>query len=467
MLKEHSQIFITLLFISDLILIAFSWILAYLIRFHLPIIKVTKDIPPWEHHLPLLLLLILVCSAIFNLMNLYRPMRFAKVSKEIKELWKAFTISLILFIFFAYFFKEYRYSRLTILYFWVIALLTLSLSRLIFRRLLRVLRKKGMNLRYILVVGEGNLLGKLLRAIYHHPELGLKPVGILSGKTESIGNIIEGVEVIGTYEELPELVRKKGVDKVFIVLPFQRHEKIKDLLFSLKDEFVDIKIVSDLYDLFQLRGGIEEIDGLPIINIRETPLLGWGKIFKRLIDIMVSSLGLLILSPLFLFIALLIKMTSKGPVFYKQKRMGLDGNIFEMIKFRSMVVDAEKGTGSVWANENDPRRTPFGKILRKTSLDELPQLWNVLKGEMSLVGPRPERPELIERFKEVIPNYMLRHKIKAGMTGWAQVNGWRGNTSLEKRIEHDIYYIEHWSLLFDIKILLLTFFKGFVHKNAY
>jgi len=467
LLKEHSQIFITLLFISDLILIAFSWILAYLIRFNLPLIKVIKDIPPWEQHLPLLLLLILICSAVFNLMNLYRPMRFSSISKEIKELFKAITISLLLFIFFAYFFKEYRYSRLTILYFWVIGFINLSLSRWVSRRILRFLRKKGKNLRYVLLVGEGKLLEKLLRAIHRHPELGLKPIGILSEKGNPVEKTIGGIDVIGTYEDLPEIVRKRGVDKVFIVLPFHRHEKIKDLLISLKDEFVDIKIVSDLYDLFQLRGGIEEIDGLPIINIRETPLLGWGKLFKRLIDVLISSFGLVLLSPLFLLISLFIKITSKGPVFYKQKRMGLDGNIFEMIKFRSMIVDAEKETGSVWAKEDDPRRTPLGKILRKTSLDELPQLWNVLKGEMSLVGPRPERPELIERFKEVIPNYMLRHKIKAGMTGWAQVNGWRGNSSLEKRIEYDIYYIEHWSIAFDIKILFLTLFKGFVNRNAY
>jgi Undecaprenyl-phosphate glucose phosphotransferase len=400
-------------------------------------------------------------------MNLYRPMRFSSISKEIKELFKAITISLLLFIFFAYFFKEYRYSRLTILYFWIIGFINLSLSRWVSRRILRVLRKKGKNLRYVLLVGEGKLLEKLLRAIHRHPELGLKPIGILSEKGNPMEKTIGGVDVIGTYEDLPEIVRKRGVDKVFIVLPFHRHEKIKDLLISLKDEFVDIKIVSDLYDLFQLRGGIEEIDGLPIINIRETPLLGWGKLFKRLIDVLISSFGLVLLSPLFLLISLLIKITSKGPVFYKQKRMGLDGNIFEMIKFRSMIVDAENETGSVWAKEDDPRRTPLGKILRKTSLDELPQLWNVLKGEMSLVGPRPERPELIERFKEVIPNYMLRHKIKAGMTGWAQVNGWRGNSSLEKRIEHDIYYIEHWSIAFDIKILFLTLFKGFVNRNAY
>ncbi|MGQ9777851.1 MAG: undecaprenyl-phosphate glucose phosphotransferase [Thermodesulfobacteriota bacterium] len=467
MLKEHSQIFITILFISDLILIAFSWILAYLIRFNLPLIKVVKDIPPWEQHLPLLLLLILICSVVFNLMNLYRPMRFSSISKEVKELFKAITISLLLFIFFAYFFKEYRYSRLTILYFWVIGFLNLSLARWISRRILRFLRKKGKNLRYVLLVGEGKLLEKLLRAIHRHPELGLKPVGILSEKGNPIDKTIDGVDVIGSYDDLPEIVKKRGVDKVFIVLPFHRHEKIKDLLVSLKDEFVDIKIVSDLYDLFQLRGGIEEIDGLPIINIRETPLLGWGKIFKRVIDVLISSIGLLLLSPFFLLISLLIKITSKGPVFYKQKRMGLDGNIFEIIKFRSMIVDAENNTGSVWAKEDDPRRTPLGKILRRTSLDELPQLWNVLKGEMSLVGPRPERPELIERFKEVIPNYMLRHKIKAGMTGWAQVNGWRGNSSIEKRIEHDIYYIEHWSIAFDIKILFLTLFKGFINRNAY
>ena len=295
----------------------------------------------------------------------------------------------------------------------------------------------------------------------------MKATGFLVEPGENAGQEMEGVRVLGTLEDLQDLLKRGGIDIVFIALPFQHHEKIRDILISLRNELVNIKVVSDLYDFVTLRGGVDELDGLPIINIQDTPLHGWGKIAKRAMDFVLALFGLILLGLPMLLLALFVRATSKGPVLYRQERMGFDGEIFEMLKFRSMIADAERETGAVWARQNDSRRTPVGKFLRQTSLDELPQLFNVLRGDMSLVGPRPERPELIERFKHNIPNYMLRHKIKAGMTGWAQVNGWRGDTSLEKRIEHDLYYIENWSLSFDLRILFLTFWKGFVGKNAY
>jgi len=216
-----------------------------------------------------------------------------------------------------------------------------------------------------------------------------------------------------------------------------------------------------------LRGGVEEFDGLPILNLRNSPLYGWNMIMKRALDIAISLIAIALLSPFMLLIAVLIRLTSPGPVLYRQERMGIGGDIFHILKFRTMAVDAEAATGAVWARKGDPRRTMPGSILRATSLDELPQLFNVLKGDMSLVGPRPERPVFIQEFRRKIPRYMLRHKMKAGITGWAQVNGWRGNTDLVKRVEHDLYYIEHWSISFDLKILMLTLWKGFVNRNAY
>ena len=467
MLKKYNQVFITFLFVSDLFSIALSWVLAYLLRFEVGLIEVTKNIPPWSQHLPLLVIILLVYGAVFNLVGFYRPKRLSSISKELIDIIKAITISILIFVFLTYFFKEYRYSRLTILYFWILSIFSVSLSRFFSRNLLRAFRRKGHNLRYALMVGEGDLAQKLLQSFHTHPELGIKAIGFLSESKETVGQIISGLKVIGTHEELHEVLKQEGIDQVYIALPFHQHEKITHILTSLKNELVDIKVVSDLYDFVRLRGGVDELDGLPIINIQDTPLHGWGKILKRVLDILLALIGIIILSPLMLIIAALIKMTSKGPIFYGQKRMGLDGEIFEMLKFRSMVVDAEKDTGSMWAKPDDPRRTPIGRILRKTSLDEFPQLFNVLKGEMRLVGPRTERPELIEQFKHKVPKYMLRHKIKAGMTGWAQVNGWRGNTSLEKRIEHDLYYIENWSLSFDLRILFLTIFKGWVSKHAY
>jgi len=467
LLKRYNQVFITFLFVSDLFFVSLSWLLAYLLRFESGFIEVTKDIPSWGQHLPLLVIILLVCGAIFNFVGLYQPKRLSPLPHEIFDIIKALTLSIFVFVFLTYFFKEYRYSRLTILSFWVLSICFISLTRVFSRSLLRSLRRRNFNLRFVLIVGEGDLGQKLLQSFQGHPELGLKAIGFLSDTPEKVGSAIRGVKVLGTHEDLRHVLKQGGIDLVFIALPFHLHEKIKDILTSLKNELVTIKVVSDLYDFIVLRGGVDELDGLPIINIQDTPLHGLGKIAKRALDMVLSGAGLLILSPLMGFIAILIKVTSPGPVFFRQERMGFDGKIFRMLKFRSMFVDAERETGSVWARPNDTRRTSIGRLLRKTSLDELPQLFNVLKGEMSLVGPRPERPELIEKFKENIPNYMLRHKIKAGMTGWAQINGWRGNTSLEKRIEHDLYYIENWSVSFDLRILFMTLWKGLISKHAY
>jgi Undecaprenyl-phosphate glucose phosphotransferase len=428
---------------------------------------VTKGVPSWSQHLPLLVILLLTCSVVFHLSGLYRPRRLSTISRELGEITKALTISILIFVFLTYFFKEYRYSRLTILYFWLLSIFFVSLSRFFSRNLLRAFRRREYNLRYVLIIGESELAQKLLHSFRTHSELGLKAVGFLSDSEEKVGQMVNGLKVIGTFEELHQVLTEKKIDQVYIAVPFHQHEKIRHILASLKNELVDIKVVSDLYDFIRLGGGVDELDGLPIINIQDTPLHGWGKIVKRALDIVLASAGILLLGPLMIIIGAAIKMTSHGPVFYRQKRMGLDGEIFEMLKFRSMVVDAEKETGSVWAKSDDPRRTTIGKILRKVSLDELPQLFNVLEGEMSVVGPRPERPELIDQFKDKIPKYMLRHKIKAGVTGWAQVNGWRGNTSLEKRIEHDLYYIENWSVSFDLHILFMTILKGLINKHAY
>jgi Undecaprenyl-phosphate glucose phosphotransferase len=305
------------------------------------------------------------------------------------------------------------------------------------------------------------------RKIAAFPELGLKLMGFLTKSPSKVGKILQGVPVLGLFSELPAIIQEKNPHLVILALPLSAHGQIEEILGTIKEEMVDIKIVPDFFRFMHLRGGIEEFDGLPIINLQESPMVGWNRLIKRGMDLFISSLLLVHFSPLMLLIALLVKLTSTGPVFYAQKRMGLDGRVFTMLKFRSMVHQAESASGPVWAVPDDARRTRFGRIIRNVSLDELPQLFNVLKGEMSLVGPRPERPEFIEDFRTKIPRYMLRHKMKAGITGWAQVNGWRGQTSLEKRIECDIYYIQNWSFLLDMKILLRTCWRGLVHRNAY
>ena len=340
-------------------------------------------------------------------------------------------------------------------------------SHFLVRVILAEVRKRGFNLRHILIVGSGDLGQSLAERINQHPEFGLKIVGFLSSHPEKIGIEINGIKVIGLYNEIPKIIQLFGVDQLYIALPLNAQDRLEKVLNSLNEETVDVKVVPDLLRFMNLQAGVEELDGLPIINLAESPLYGWNVILKRISDIIFSVILIVILSPLFIILAIIIKLESTGPIIFWQERMGLDGKLFEMLKFRSMKIDAEQITGPVWASKVDNRRTRLGTFLRKTSIDELPQLFNVLIGDMSLVGPRPERPVFVKEFKKSIPKYMLRLKMKAGLTGWAQVSGWRGNTSLDKRIEFDLYYIKNWSLLFDFKIILMTVWKGFVNPNAY
>ena len=282
-----------------------------------------------------------------------------------------------------------------------------------------------------------------------------------------MGQRIRGYPVLGVLDDVSKCIKTHGVDKLFITLPMRSQDHFERVLFNLGEESVDIKVVPDLMQYMSLSGGVDDFDGLPLINLSESPLYGWNMVFKRATDLVVSLSALILTSPLMILIALLIKLESQGPVFFMQERVGLDRKGFKMYKFRSMKMEAESQTGPVWTQENDDRRTRLGVWLRKTSLDELPQLFNVFAGDMSLVGPRPERPMFVEDFKKSVPHYMLRLKMKAGITGWAQVNGWRGNTSLEKRIEHDLYYIRNWSWFFDIKILIQTLWNGLINRHAY
>jgi Undecaprenyl-phosphate glucose phosphotransferase len=251
-----------------------------------------------------------------------------------------------------------------------------------------------------------------------------------------------------------------------VALPIEEHSKLLDLMEITSRECIDVKVVPDLLQFIALRASLEDLDGLPVINMNDVPLQGINAWIKRARDIVLSVLAMLVFALPFALIALLVRWTSAGPIFYRQERMGLDGRAFTVYKFRSMYVDAEESTGPIWAREDDPRATPIGRWLRRLDLDELPQFWNVLKGEMSIVGPRPERPFFVQQFKHRIPQYMLRHKVKAGITGWAQVNGWRGNTSLEKRIEYDLYYIENWSVTLDLKIIWLTLVRGLFQRGV-
>lgn len=464
MFNKRIQVFRSFLFLNDLLVLTPCWFGAFYLRFYAPLIPVTKGIPPLSEYLVLFPFVLLIWAGTFYLNGIYS--RFYNRTQEGVALFKATLVSLMILVFVTFFFKRTDYSRLVFLYFGLLSYLSLTLTRLFLKKYYIALQRRYFALERVLIVGARELAQHVARTIVDHPELGLTVTGFLTRNPQKVGTRIQGLEVQGLYEDLDRIIREQQINLVIFAMPLTVQQKLEDLLNLIRDELVDIKIVPDLYRLITLRGGLEEFEGLPFINLRESPLVGWNRFLKGAADTLLAAACLIILAPVLALIALAIKLTSPGPVIFRQTRMGLDGRVFEMWKFRSMVVNAEEQTGPVWARKEDPRRTPVGRFLRRFSLDELPQLVNVLKGEMSLVGPRPERPELIHSFKDKIPHYMLRHKMKAGMTGWAQVNGWRGNTSLEKRIECDLYYIENWSLLFDLKILIKTLWKGFFSREA-
>lgn len=467
MLKKHSQFFESLLFIADIIIIVASWLISYYLRFYSGLVQIDKGIPPLKIYLFLIVPIILIWGFAFKAFGLYRPRRITSHLSEVFDIAKASIVSILVLIAVTFAYRQYEFSRLVFLFFGTINIIALSLQRWIFREVLRYLRKKGYNVRHAIIVGTGDLSKEILRRIEVHPEVGLKVAGMLSGRKDEVDTYISGTKVVGCYDDIGYIVREQGIDHIIIALQWEEHGSIRNILKDIDNEMVDIKVVPDVYEFITLRGGVEEFDGLPIVSLQDTPLYGWNIVIKRAFDIVFSLFAIIITAPLMIVISALIKLTSPGSVFYKQERMGIGGDTFQMLKFRSMRADAEKETGAIWAKENDPRRTRFGAFLRKTSLDELPQFFNVLKGDMSIVGPRPERPVFIEEFRKSIPRYMLRHKMKAGITGWAQVNGWRGDTDLKKRIEYDLYYIENWSFWFDLKIMWLTVWKGLISKNAY
>jgi Undecaprenyl-phosphate glucose phosphotransferase len=468
MLKKHAQFFKSLFVISDLVVVGLAWVLSHVLRFYLaPLTPPLLGITPFSTHIQILLPLWVVWGFVSKKSNLYRPRRLENFLKEFVDIAKTLTLTVIILVAVIYLLRRFEFSRLAFFYFWVLGIFGLMVTRYVARKTLRGYRRRGFNQRSALIVGAGELGQKVFEKVDLFPELGIQVIGFLSGRREDLNKRIKDIPVVGTYSDLETIQSKQKIDLFFIALPIDEYNHLGNVLRGLQNHSSDIKVVPGVYEFINLRGGVDELDGLPLVSLQNSPLYGWNKATKRLFDLVVGSLLSIILSPLLALIALLVKLGSKGPILYRQERVGMDGRPFRIIKFRTMKVNAEQETGPVWAESDDPRRTRLGGFLRRSSLDELPQLFNVLKGEMSLVGPRPERPNFVQEFRRKIPSYMLRHKIKAGMTGWAQVNGWRGNTSLEKRIEHDLFYIQNWSIGFDLKILLMTLWKGSFSKSAY
>ena len=462
MLKAHARLFKQLTFATDVALIAGCWVLAYWVRFHSGLFG-RGDIPPFRDYVLQLVPILLVWTFAFKAFDLYRPLRLGSHLGEWWDITKASSLgAIVLVAIMSLVFRGYDYSRAVIALFWVFSIAAASFSRAVFREALRVARRRGYNLRYAVVVGGGEAAAEVFRVLRRRPDVGVRVLGRLGDKRE------EGeTRWLGAPEDIRAVLDAHQVDIVIIALPHADYPRLGAILDGIGDDPVAIHLVPDVFSLASLRGGIEEFETLPIIHLRESPLYGWNVLLKRAFDVALGGAALLVLAPVMLAIACAVRLTSRGPVFYRQERMGLDGRSFSMLKFRTMVADAEAATGPRWAVPDDPRRTGFGALLRRLSLDELPQLINVLRGEMSLVGPRPERPSFVEDFRRRVPRYMLRHTVKAGITGWAQINGWRGNTSIEKRIEYDLYYIERWSIGFDLRILLQTLWLGFRNRNAY
>ncbi len=450
--------------LSDALAVVAAFFLAFWLRFHSRLLSVPKGTPPLADYLAVLPALLLVHMVFFSYQGFYRfKLRRNRLDDLFSVILNAAAASFAVLLVFSYL-KSYRFIGFEISHVYLavyapLAVLALFLCRALTFRLFRRLRRNGVS--RVLIAGNGDLAALTAANLARYAHFGLEVAGFLAPAAAG-----PGAGVLGSYGDLDAVVRAHGVTDLFVAMPLREYDAIMRLIEGGHNLLVDIHLVPDLLQLASLKAGLEHIEGLPVINLGDIPLEGWPALSKRLFDVAASLAALALALPLGLLAALLLKLDSRGPVFYRQTRVGLDGRIFSMIKFRTMVRDAEHATGPVWSPRNDPRVTRVGRVLRKLSIDELPQLLNVLRGDMSLVGPRPERPELVERFKESIPRYMLRHRVKTGMTGWAQVHGLRGNTPLAKRIEFDIFYIQNWTFRLDLEILFRTLLKfQFIDRN--
>jgi Undecaprenyl-phosphate glucose phosphotransferase len=464
--QRASRFHASIKLLIDLAMVAAAFGLAYVLRFVVEVKPLPWGYAPPSETIALLVASLAVWPAVLHTQGMYQSGRAKTHLDEAFGVFKATVVAMLVVVAVTYFGRETRYSRLTLALFGGLAFTLVSAARIGFRIALRALRRRGHNLRDIVVVGSGELARQVVAAMQAQAEFGFRVSAVLALGPESVGSAVCGVPVVGTLDDLDAVLARTSVDQVIIALQAGDQAGMRDLVHRLTLHTVDVKVVPDLYQYITLSGGLEEFAGLPIISLQHGPLQGWNMVGKRAFDVVASLAALVLLSPVMLLAALGVRLTSKGPIFYAQERMGMDGETFHILKFRSMRMDSEV-QGATMASKVDPRRTAFGTFLRKSSIDELPQLFNVLNGSMSLVGPRPERPVFIEEFKKQIPRYHLRHKVKAGITGWAQINGLRGQTSIAKRIEYDLYYIENWSLFFDFKILVRTALGGFLSKNAY
>ncbi len=466
MIKDNQKYFNRLHILIDAIVIAASYWFAWFLKFETGLFESVRSLS-FQYYMTALLFIVPMYLILYSAFSLYTPKRVQGRRLELANIVKANTIGLFILIVILYVAKIIDFSRSVLVIFFFVNIIAEEIVRIIIRLVLRDIRRKGLNQKHIVLVGYSRAAEEYIDRILANPEWGYTVRGILDDSVEA-GTEYRGIKVLGRIDNLMIILPQNRLDEIAITLGLNDYSRLEEIVALCEKSGVHTKFIPDYNNIIPTKPYTEDLLGLPVINIRYVPLSNTFQFaLKRITDIFGSLAAIVLFSPVMLLCAVLVKITSPGPVLYKQVRVGLHNKNFEMYKFRSMEVQPEAEEKKAWTVKNDPRVTGIGKFMRRTSLDELPQLFNILKGDMSMVGPRPERPFFVEKFREEIPRYMVKHQVRPGLTGWAQINGYRGDTSIRKRIEYDLYYIENWTLGLDIKILFLTIFKGFINKNAY
>lgn len=450
--------FLTVLF--DATAIEFAFLFSYWLRFRTTLVDYlgVKEIggPPFKGYLFGSFFIAFIWLLLFQARKMYSARRSVSLSDELINVVKIVSLGMLIVMSVAFFYRDFSYSRVVFGFLWATSITFILAGRVVVQSLERSLYRRGLHLQQCIIIGSDSLANQVYTQLHRHRSFGFNILGYFADAHAQEEIKLASATYLGPVSGAAAFIRDYRIEVVFIALRSKEQHLLFDLIGECEGINVEFMMVPDVLDVLTSEVRMKELQGIPFLRIKSIPLTSWGRISKRLFDFVVSSTLLILLSPLWLLIIVFVKLSSPGPIFFKQERVGMDSKKFMMYKFRSMRVEAEEQTGPVWTSRHDPRRTPVGVLLRKTSMDELPQLFNVLKGEMSLVGPRPERPYFVDQFKHLVPKYLDRHRVKTGVTGWAQVNGLRGDTSLEERIKYDLYYIENWSLAFDIKILLRT-----------
>lgn len=469
MIKDNQKYFNRLHVVLDAAIIVLTYLFAWFLKFRSGIRPFYTGLDSVSREVYFSALIVIVPGYLFLyfLFNMYQAKRASSIKREIYNIVVANTVGFVLLIVALFMFHLDNFSRTMLFYFYVMNIAADSAFRIFIHKWLRMLRRSGYNVKYILLVGYSRAAEQYIDRIRQNPQWGYVVRGILDDAIPR-GTEYRGVKVIGQIDNLFYILPENKLDEIAVTLALENYDRLEEIVNLCEKSGVHTKFIPDYNSVVPSKPYTEDLNGLPVINIRHVPLTNTlNTIVKRGFDIVFGLAALLLFSPVLLIAAILVKLTSEGPVIFKQERVGLHNKPFQMYKFRTMEQQRPNEEKKEWTTRDDPRVTKVGKVFRRTSIDELPQLFNVLLGDMSLVGPRPERPFFVEKFKEEIPRYMIKHQVRPGMTGWAQVNGYRGDTSIRKRIDCDLYYIENWTLGLDIKILFLTVFKGFINKNAY